>query len=451
VVVSQPVVLPPGGQSPARAAPPPPIARGSPPPGDSSFRRRVRALEALHVERWRTTDDAPPILGEPVARPRQRENAVAAERLLEEVARRGKHYPDSEPARRRWRAEIRETVRRFGEERLGWPDGYRSLLLAEAFYEATARFVRETRAFDPDAQLEDVGQALRNVWVMNSLQLLLDHEIAFSPAIFAYSMLYPCTDNFLDDPSVSPGAKADFCHRLSRRLCGEGLLPRTVRERRVFGLVGRIETQYARALHPAVFWSLTAIHRAQEASLVQQRAVDPRDAEKVLEASVAKGGASLLADGYLVQGDLGPEEAELSFGYGVFLQLLDDLQDVHADREAGHATLFTIAARAGTLDRLAGRLHRFMSRVLCRSPRIAVPAYAARKDLILRNCTFLFVGAVAEHRDLFSPRFLRGIEERWPFDLVSMRRLRQVAARRYRGVARALARRTGARSPLDLL
>jgi hypothetical protein len=380
-----------------------PIGHESRPSRDTGLAPRIRALEALHVELWRTTDDAPPILGERVARSRQRENAAAAERLLDEVASRAERYPDSEPARRRWRAEIRDTVRRFGEERLGWPDGYRRLLFAEAFYETTVRFVRETRAFAPDVRLEDMAQALRNVWVMNSLQLLLGGEVAFSSAIFAYSMLYPCTDNFLDDPGVSSAGKAAFCQRLGRRLRGESLLPSTVREQRVFGLVDRIETQYARGLYPAVFRSLEAIHRAQEASLVQQRAVAPPDVAAVLEASVAKGGASLLADGYLVQGDLGPGEPELCFGYGVFLQLLDDLQDVGDDGQAGHATLFTIAARKGTLDRLAGRLHRFMRGVLRRSPRLAGPAYADRKDLILRNCTFLFVGAVAEHRDLFSP------------------------------------------------
>lgn len=63
------------------------------------------------------------------------------------------------------------------------------------------------------------------------------------------------------------------------------------------------------------------------------------DADHVLALSVAKGGASLLADGYLVRGELGPGEAELCFGYGVFLQLLDDLQDVAADEARRSAAL----------------------------------------------------------------------------------------------------------------
>jgi hypothetical protein len=417
----------------------------------AGFRRRVRELESFHVGLWRSTEDGPPILGARVTPRRQRENAFEAERLLEDVARRCEAYPESEPARRRWRARVRQIVLAFGEDRLGWPPGYRGLLLSEAFYDTTVEFVRAARAFDSEVRIEDVTQALRNVWIMNSLQLLFDTRVGFSPAIFAFSMLYPCTDNYLDDPGVTPGAKVDFNRRLGRRLRGERLLPRTRHEQQAFALVGRIETQYPRARHPAVFRSLEAIHRAQEASLVQHRAADSLDEDRVLEISVAKGGSSLLADGYLVQGDLSPEEQRLCFGYGVFLQLLDDLQDIRADRAVGHTTLFTIAAREDGLGRLTSRLYRFMGRVLGGSPRIAGPPWAARRDLILRNCTALLVGAVALQQDLFEPGFRDGLEERWPLDLASMARLHEAAGRRLRGVRQALSGRATLFSPLDLL
>jgi len=423
----------------------------SAPAGGEAFWQRVKELERLYVDLWRSTDESPPIVGESVPRERQGENARAAERLLEEVARRCERYPDSEEARRAWREEVRELVRGFGEERLGWPEGYRRLFFAEAFYETTARFVRESRAFDPEMRVEDVGQALRNAWIMNSLQLLFDLEVAFSPAIFAYSMLYPCTDNLLDDPDVTPGAKADFGRQLGRRLSGAPVLPRSTHEQKAFALVDRIETQYSRRRHPDVFRSLLAIHRAQQASLVQQGGDGAADDETLLCISVAKGGASLLADGYLVAGRLSPEESELCFGYGVFLQLLDDLQDCRVDRDAGHATLFTRAAATGTLDRVTGRLHRLMHRVLGESPRLAGPAFSARKDLILRNCTALLVGAVGAHRRRFGPSFLRQVEGRWPVDFTSMSRLRRLADRRFRGVARVLSRRSGRDSVLDLL
>jgi hypothetical protein len=418
---------------------------------EGGFRSRVRELESLHAELWQATDARPPCLGERVAPGRQEENERAAEGLLEEVARLCEAWPRSEASRRAWREDVRERVREFGERRLGWPDGYRSLLMSEDFYASTAEFVRAARAFDPHVRLEDVTQALRNVWIMNSLQLLFGLEVAFSSAIFGYSMLYPCTDNFLDDPHVSPPAKARFNRRLERRLRGEKLLPRTAHEQQAFALVQRIERQHSRKEAPGVFQSLRAIQQAQQASLAQQRPLEPPDEERVLAISVAKGGASLLADGYLVRGELGPEEEELCFGYGVFLQLLDDLQDVSSDRDVGHTTLFTIAAREGTLDAVTGRLHGFMERIMGRWERWTSPERVDGCDLVLRNCTFLMVGSIARHRRLFGRRFLEGIEERWPLTLAAMSRLGRKAERLFRRVGRELSRRNGMASPVDLL
>jgi hypothetical protein len=418
---------------------------------EGAFWSRVGELESLHLALWHSTDACSPCLGERVTPGRQEDNERAAERLLEDVACLCEAWPESEGSRRGWREDVRERVREFGEGRLGWPDGYRSLLTSEEFYASTIAFVRAARAFDPGVRLDDVTQALRNVWIMNSLQLLFGRELAFSPSIFGYSMLYPCTDNFLDDPSVSPATKAEFNRLLERRLRGERLLPETMQEQQAFALVQRIESEHSREDTPGVFQSLLAIHHAQRASLALQRPGEPPDRNRVLEISVAKGGASLLADGYLVQGELTSEDEELCFGYGVFLQLLDDLQDVCSDREAGHTTLFTLAARDGSLDAVTSRLHGFMKGVMGRWERRVGPERADGCDLILRSCTLLMVGSIAQHQRLFTRSFLDGIEERWPVTLAAMLRLGEIARRRFRRVGQDLSRRHAATWPLDLL
>jgi hypothetical protein len=61
----------------------------------------------------------------------------------------------------------------------------------------------------------------------------------------------------------------------------------------------------------------------------------------VREICFEKGGASVLADGYLVAGRLTPEQERALFGYGIYLQLLDDIQDVKEDAEAHTKTLFS--------------------------------------------------------------------------------------------------------------
>lgn len=407
------------------------------------FWRNLDDLKARSTALWWETGTETPVLGETVGRRRQSDNARETVRLIDFLATQVEAYPETEPERLAWRDTTRETVRRFGEERFGWPRGYRDLLFADEFVEATREFARQARAFDPAIALEDVGQALRNVWIMNSIQMLLELPVAFSPAIFAYSMLYPYTDNYLDDPAVDGAAKEAFCRSLGPRLAGEPVVPRDARQREIFRLIEQIEGQFSRDAFPEVHLSLLAIHQGQVKSLTQQgRAQSPWESD-LLGISVEKGGASVLADGYLVAGSLTREEADFLFGYGVFLQFLDDLQDAATDRQANHMTLFSQTAGRWPLDRLASRLVGYMRRVLGSSPRFAGPRFAMVRDLIERNCIFLLVGAVAENQALFSRDYVRALEEQWPLDFAAMRKLKRRGQKRSERTLKVLRRRFG--------
>jgi hypothetical protein len=407
-------------------------------------------LTGRHCGLWWQTPCEIPRPGPRVPAQAQRENARASERLIEELADAVLDYPESEPDRLRWRRTLEARVRQFGAERLGWPDAYQSLLFADAFLETTRDFVRESRAFAPAVRVDDVTQALRNVWIANSLQLLLDRPVRLTPSLFGYSMLYPWTDNYLDDPHTPSEAKRAFNRALTRRLAGRACAPADRRQAEVFELVARVESEHPRAERPQVYASLLAIQWAQAASLAQQRAAAPYEVD-LLALSLAKGGASVLADAWLVAGALQPDEIEFAFGYGVFLQLLDDLQDVQADAEAGHATLFSQAAGRWPLDGLAARLYAFIARVVDGSPRFRAARHDAVRDLIRRNCTLLLVGAVAEHADLFSSGFVAALEECWPVDFAALRRLRRRAARRYAQTAGRLCRARGVRELIELV
>ena len=172
----------------------------------------------------------------------------------------------------------------------------------------------------------------------------------------------------------------------------------------MFRLVEMIEGQYPRPVFPDVYLGLLAIHRGQCRSLDQQGGASRGDID-VLSISLAKGGSSVLADGYLVAGSLTDAEAEFLFGYGTLLQLLDDLQDVTADRAAGHVTIFSRVADGRPLDPVAIRLLNFMDRIL--------EAGAVRFDgarcrslwrAIRRNCIHLLLQAVANNRRLFTAK-----------------------------------------------
>ncbi len=413
------------------------------------FHQRSRQLTSKYIDLWQSVGETTPCLGEIVGERRQRATALEAERLLNDVAIQVERYPDTDRERRDWREKLKEQLRRFGQKHLGWPDGYRRLLLADGFYETTARFAREARAFDPSIRGEDVAQALRNVWIVASIQMLLDLEVTLSPATFAYSMLYPYTDNFLDDPNVLAEVKRDFNHRLGGWLAEKKSEPVGSHERDVLRLIELIEGEFPRTRFPEVYSSLLAIHQAQLDSLEQQ--LPSLDDRKILRISVAKGGASLLADGYLASGTASREEADFYFGYGTVLQFLDDLQDVKADGQANHSTVFTLRAETGPLDGITSRLYHFMHQVLAHSKRFVSPDYDDRKDLILRNCTFLLVGAVAENSELFTPHYVKQLEARWPLDFKSMKRLRRLASRRLKKAGKSLLRRKRVESVFQLL
>jgi hypothetical protein len=269
-------------------------------------------------------------------------------------------------------------------------------LLTNSFFPVGAELARWTRRFDPEMSMEDTIQAARNAWIACGMQALLGLRMELTPSILAYSLLYPYSDNYLDDPLISTAEKLGFNERFRQRLSGQRMAAGDPREAAVWTMVQMIEEQYPRQRCPQVYESLLAIHRAQGQSLAQLNRdglMDrSREADEVLGISCAKGGSSVLADACLAQPWLTPEECQFSFEWGVLLQLGDDLQDVREDLERGSLTLFTRAAAQGEpLDKLEN-------------------GTAVLKDLLRMSWRTLIVMAVAENHTFFSSAFLAELE-----------------------------------------
>jgi len=427
---------------------------------------QVRLLTAHFARLWQETSEAEPSaeqIGPRFGRLRRWRNRHRVDRLVRTVCREVIRAPEESAARRDWERRLGGTICDFTEDVLGWPAAYRESPLGDGFSRATGEFVRRARALrglpGGDLDEEDLFQALRNVWIMNGLQVLLGRPMITTPSVFAYSMLYPLTDNFLDDPALSTAAKVRFNARLGRRLAGERLAALDRHEEQVFDRVSEIEGEFSRWRWPRVYEALLAIHRGQIESLRQHgdptgEVGDGLREEDLLRISAEKGGTSVLADAYLVAGELEPEEAEFAFGYGVVLQLLDDLQDATSDRAAGHRTLFSVAAGRVALDGRTNRLAWFAERVLRSADRFLSPGPASAQgvasggattrslmvDLIRRNCPLLLVQSVGAQRDLFSRPFVRRIERFSPVSFRSVPPLRYCAERRWKRTQRTLER-----------
>lgn len=357
-----------------------------------------------------------------------RERALArfTESLRAESKRPEVSKEDLEAARSR----IFRSFEVFAREGLDWQDRHIDALFGGGFDRAGNEFMKAAREFDARLTAADIFQACRNVWVANGLQALLGLAVKLTPAVFAYSLLYPYTDNYLDDPAASGEAKRSFGARLHLRLAGSAEEPADPREKTIFGLVGMIEGEFDRVRHPQVFDSLLAIHDAQERSLRLLGSAEPVSEAEALAIALEKGGASVLADGCLVAGALSPARVEFLFGFGAFLQLMDDLEDVEEDVRAGLMTIFARRAKRGNLDPTTDRLLAFGARVLEGLGPFAGGNAEPLQELIRSSLIQGVVSTAGRAPKRHSRRYLREIEAYSPFRFSFSERERRKLTRR---------------------
>ena len=313
------------------------------------------------------------------------------------------------------RQEITTQYSSLASSIVGLEESQLEFIKASGLVEALVEFTRMARRFDPQISSEDIYQAGRNVMTMNLLQLLMNLPVQISPAVFAYSMLYPYSDNYLDDPSIAGRTKLTFGEHFKRRLNGELLEPANTREQTIFDLIGMVEGQFERGLYPQVYQSLNAIQDAQSKSLKLLRAnTSPYDTD-VLGIVFEKGGTAVLADGYLVAGLLSPAEAHFMFTYGAFTQLMDDLEDVRQDMKDGIMTLFSHSARYWPLDGLTNRTFAMGQKLFNRLDCFDSPAREPIKQILQKSINPLLIVSASGLGPYYSRRYLAELEGHLPF------------------------------------
>ena len=303
-------------------------------------------------------------------------------------------------------------------------------LLTREFLPVGTSLAGWARRFDPALGMADIIQACRNAWTACGLQPLLGESVGITPAILGYSLLYPYSDNLLDDEKISVEAKLQFSKRFRERLCGGQPTPMNHSEEALGQLIELIELQFDRARFPQVYNCLLAIHRAQEQSVRQLRSQQSYSEEETLRLSCQKGGSSVLADACLANGCLTEQEARFAFEWGVLLQLGDDLQDASEDLKRGSMTLFSYAAANGKpLDVLTLQLLRFAEHV-GEQMELLPNGSAMLKNLLRVSWKSLIIRAVADSHEFFSRAFVREAERASPFRFQFLRkRQNRVAAK----------------------
>ncbi|HEY3439950.1 MAG TPA: hypothetical protein VGK29_04335 [Paludibaculum sp.] len=378
--------------------------------------------EALGV--WRACPLAPPCLPRRFDETRQAEGERQMTRFLGGLQAELRSIPRTRTERQGVHQRITAAFAAFGRDGLGLDDAQMALLLHGGLSSIGTAMARQARLFDAAVSLPDVLQASRNAWTACGLQMLFGRPMCLTPSIFAYSMLYPYSDNYMDDPGVGAADKRGFSRRFALRLAGAAVEASNEREADIWRLVGLIEGEYQRCEHSAVYASLAMIQHAQEQSLLLMRNGAPPGVD-VARLSFAKGGTSVLADAYLAAGQPTSAQARFAFHWGILLQLADDLQDVEEDRQAGVRTVFTQAAEHGTLDQCTSRTLFFAQWVMRLLDDLPGADHGALIGLIRRSSLSLIVRSVGEAGGLYSPEYLAAMESQSPFRFAFLNHSRQ--------------------------
>lgn len=308
-----------------------------------------------------------------------------------------------------------ETVFDFEKEQL-------DIILSDEFKNVSKDFFEKARAFGPELKPENIYQGLRNVWIMNGIQLMLKIPVEITPSVFAYSMIYPYSDNLLDDPEIPAVEKAEFSTRFNARLHGEHPTPKNHAESQLFTLVGMFEEQFKRNDFPEVYESLYAIQKGQTDSLKLLK-TNGLSASEIRKICFEKGGASVLADGYLVAGKLTEAQERSLFGYGVYLQLLDDIQDVEEDARAFTKTMFA-GLEQKKADEFVNRTIHFGRTALDELNCFETENIDQFLQLMNRSIETMIIESVGVNDSYFSPCYLNEMDQFSPlhFEFVRLKK-----------------------------
>lgn len=393
--------------------------------------QRVEAMLETFTHLWWDFPTSLPDLGEEYSLQQQIENEKLLDQQVKVLENLLKHPPQGEADCLAARQDLSSSFFEFTGTVFGFQPNQIAAIRNYSFEDILLEFARQARGFDAGISTDDIYQAGRNLWSMNFVQILLGLPVRMTPSLFAYSMLYPYTDNYLDNPAISQEDKHRFYRSFRRRLSGEPVSPENPLEERIYDLVSMVEGEYDRIQYPHVYESLLAIHQAQGRSVrLLQGDLSPYEVD-VLGICFEKGGTSVLADGYLVAGDLTQPQQELMFAYGTLTQLVDDLEDTQSDLQAGLMTVYSQTARHWKLDGVFARTLHFGSRAV---RILAAGSPSDQKDLmdVMKSSItpVLILGAAGQHR-YFNREFMAELQRHFPLRFSVLEKKRK-HLRRYR-------------------
>lgn len=347
----------------------------------------------------------------------KKENEALVQELFQRMQKDFKQKPENTDDRKKWEENLEQYFMDFWErEKILSLSEWMGPKLLDALKREAKHFIEKVRNFDETLNQAQIWQTLRNYFIYAMIVEMQGEEQNAKNPILAYSLLYPYTDNYIDNKWISVKEKEQYNRMIASKLLGKTTMPENSLEEKTCCLLDMILDDYEGEKQKRVAEILLRLLDAQNQSISQQKA-DVTE-EQILEISIRKGSNSVLADYLFAASDWLQEEEEFYKKFGFLLQLVDDLQDIKEDRETGSHTLMTQAEEQKKLEQCVNHLLWFSWNVIRRfepkKPRI--------KGFVLKNCVEISLLAVAINHQFFSMKYLKALEPYLPFSLEFMKK-----------------------------
>ena len=359
-------------------------------------------------ELWFSAKEELPETLKVISQEKKISNESKVKEMMEEMNEQLNQLPHLPLGRKRWRRKTCKMIKNFlyTETIIGIHQSMSKEEL-DVFYEELEEFLRKVRQFSPELSFPDIGQAVRNYIVYAMFKVIHRVEGGFNLAAFGYSMLYPVTDNYIDSGSFTPEEKQAYNQFIRDTIQGKEVQSVSEHHRKTFDLLKSIEAEYPRENDTSVYTLLLMMLEAQEESLLQQQQEPLLTAGERLDISLFKGGVSVLVDRFLVNKPLTESDLIFYLGFGFFLQLADDLQDIGEDRQNGYQTLFTLKTDHFSEERLVNKLMHFLDRIM--------GTYSAENDrfknFVMNSSYQLIYTSLMGSKEYFSEEYRAKLEQ----------------------------------------
>lgn len=353
---------------------------------------------------------------------RKKENEALVQEFSQRIQKKLRQKPKDKEQQKQWEQELEPELEQditefLGREKILSLSEWMSPELLNAFIQETKHFTARVREFDETLTPAQIWQTLRNYFIYAMIVDMQGEKQNAEDPILAYSLLYPYTDNYIDDDQISRQDKERYNQMIALKLKEESATPHNSLEEKTCRLLDMILDTYTDPAKKKIAGTLLQLLEAQNNSIGQQK-TDVTE-EQILEISMWKGSTSVLADYLFATTDWTEYEESFYLKFGFILQLVDDLQDIEEDRKSGSHTLMTEAEKQQKLEQRTNHLLWFTWNVI----REFEPVNPELKGFVLKYCVEISLLTATINQQLFPRKYIEALEPYLPFSVDFLKKM----------------------------